>query len=130
MTASTSEVKAVLKAITKKMDKEAADYTGQHIAMSLYGLQWITASRLLFLNFNFSSFLLLYRLILFYPFYLISFWPVSFLLLSFVILNIKAFLVLYFNISNCLLFIMTLNLIYLKSSLFVCIALTVRKWSI
>ena len=124
MTASTSEVKAVLKAITKKMDKEAADYTGQHIAMSLYGLQWMTASRLLFLNFNFSSFLLLYRLILFYPFYLISFWPVSFLLLSFVILNIKAFLVLYFilisllyfNISYCLLFIMTLNLIYFKSS--------------
>ena len=116
MTASTSEVKAVLKAITKKMDKEAADYTGQHIAMSLYGLQWMTASRLLFLNFNFSSFLLLYRLILFYPFYLISFWPVSFLLLSFVILNIKAFLVHYFNISYCLLFIMTLNLIYFKSS--------------
>ena len=45
MTANTCEVKAVLKAITKKMDREAMDYTGQHIAMSLYGLQWMTASR-------------------------------------------------------------------------------------
>ena len=49
MTANTCEVKAVLKAITKKMDKEAMDYTGQHIAMSLYGLQWMTASRFFFL---------------------------------------------------------------------------------
>lgn len=45
MTATTSEVKAVLKAITVKIDKEATDYTGQHIAMSLYGLQWMTGSR-------------------------------------------------------------------------------------
>ena len=45
MTATTTEVKSVLKALTKKMDVRANDYTGQHIAMSLYGLQWMSGSR-------------------------------------------------------------------------------------
>ena len=45
MTAHTGEVKAILKALGKKMDKEASDYTGQHIAMSLYGLQWMSGHR-------------------------------------------------------------------------------------
>eukprot|EP00596_Hydrurales_sp_CCMP1899_P005219 CAMPEP_0119044972 /NCGR_PEP_ID=MMETSP1177-20130426/36059_1 /TAXON_ID=2985 /ORGANISM="Ochromonas sp, Strain CCMP1899" /LENGTH=720 /DNA_ID=CAMNT_0007015955 /DNA_START=44 /DNA_END=2206 /DNA_ORIENTATION=+ len=43
MTASTDEVKAVLKSLTKKIDRDATDYTGQHIAMALYGLQWMSA---------------------------------------------------------------------------------------
>lgn len=45
MTATTTEVKAVLRALTRKLDKDATDYTGQHIAMSLYGLQWMSGSR-------------------------------------------------------------------------------------
>lgn len=45
MTAHTVEVRAVLKALGKKMDREASDYTGQHVAMSLYGLQWMSGHR-------------------------------------------------------------------------------------
>ena len=43
--ATTTEVKSVLRALTRKLDKDATDYTGQHIAMSLYGLQWMSGSR-------------------------------------------------------------------------------------
>lgn len=45
MTAATGEVRAVLKALGKRMDREASDYTGQHVAMSLYGLQWMSGDR-------------------------------------------------------------------------------------
>lgn len=45
MTATTLEVRAVLKALGKRMDREATDYTGQHVAMSLYGLQWMSGDR-------------------------------------------------------------------------------------
>ena len=39
MTSETQEIRFLLRALTRKLDRTAQDYTGHHIAMACYGLQ-------------------------------------------------------------------------------------------